>query len=65
MVGAGFLFALKNPASANQVILEKVEEYRRKVKCIKKEGEGGNGRNEIIVDTKDVLLSFFSVLGTI
>lgn len=37
MVGAGFLFALKNPASANQVILEKVEEYRRKVKCIKKE----------------------------
>lgn len=60
MVGAGFLFALKkNPASTTQVIPEKVGEYWRKVKCIKKEGEGGNGRNEIIVETKDVLLSLF------
>ena len=64
MVDAGFLFALKKLASANQVILEKVGEYRRKVKCIKKEGEGGNGRNEIIIETKDVLLFFFPVLGT-
>lgn len=33
------------------------------MKCIEKEGEGGNGRNEIIVETKGIL-SFFVLFWT-